>query len=55
MKRDLDLMRDIMLRIEERCPGKHKTTAAAFTDLTDDLEKIGCIFSMMLDSSMQSP
>lgn len=50
MKRDLDLMRDIMLRIEERCPGKRKTTSAAFADLTDDLEKIGFHLYLLYDA-----
>ena len=49
MKRDLDLMRDMMLRIESLCPSPGKITSDSFTDLCSDKDKIGFHLFLLYD------
>lgn len=50
MKRDLDLLRNILLRIEELEPNKKRITIESFTDLCNDLNLISLHIELLLDN-----
>ena len=49
MKRDLDLIRDMMLRIEACHPKDGKITSETFKDLCDDEEKVAFHLFLLYD------
>ena len=49
MKRDLDLLRNMMLRIEELDSSKHKITSASFEDLCDNASAISLHIELLND------
>lgn len=50
MKRDLNLLRNMMLRIEELDSTKHKITINSFLDLCDNPAKISLHIELLIDS-----
>lgn len=51
MKRDLDLLRSMMLRIEELDSHKHKITIESFSDLCEDPYMISLHIDLMQDEN----